>query len=105
MEEQNERIAFQIIALTGTARSCYIEAMDLAEAGKIQEAEAKILEGKEEFRKGHQIHAELLQKMAEGTLGEISLLLVHAEDQMMSAEDFGILAERFIRLAQKGIGA
>ncbi|MGN1388209.1 MAG: PTS lactose/cellobiose transporter subunit IIA [Bulleidia sp.] len=99
--EQSDRIAFQIISSAGTARSCFVEAMDLAEEGKICEAEEKIREGNEEFRKGHQIHAELLTKMAEGTLGEISLLLVHAEDQMMSAEDFGILAERLIRLEQK----
>ncbi len=98
---QADRIAFQMIASAGSARSSFVEAMDLAEEGKIREAEEKIREGKEEFRQGHQIHAELLKKMAEGTLGQISLLLVHAEDLMMSAEDFGILAERLIHLEQR----
>ena len=98
---EEDRIAFQIIASAGTARSCFVEAMDLAEEGKIEAAEEKIREGKEEFRKGHQIHAELLQKMAEGTLGQVSLLLVHAEDQLMSAEDFSIFSERIVQLEQR----
>ena len=39
--------------------------------------------------------------MAEGTLGQVSLLLVHAEDQLMSAEDFSILSERIVQLEQR----
>ena len=45
---------------------------------------------------GHHAHAELVQKEAAGEKSEYSLLLMHAEDQLMSAEAFGILAEEFV---------
>ena len=37
-------------------------------------------------------------KKENGEKIEMNLLLTHAEDQLMSAEAFGILAEKFIRL-------
>ncbi|MBR2066953.1 MAG: PTS lactose/cellobiose transporter subunit IIA, partial [Solobacterium sp.] len=39
--------------------------------------------------------------LANGELPSIDLLLAHAEDQLMSAETFGILAERFVKLYKK----
>ena len=68
------------------ARGSYIEAIDLAEQGKFDEAEAKIKEGDEFFTGGHSAHAQLIQKEANGENTEVVLLLVHAEDQLMSAE-------------------
>lgn len=44
-----ELICFQIISAVGMARGSYIEAIDLAEQGKFDEAEAKIKEGDEFF--------------------------------------------------------
>lgn len=36
----------------------------------------------------------------------MDILLIHTEDQLMSGEDFKILSERLIRLAERaGIGA
>ena len=54
--------AFQIIAAVGSARSLYIEAIDLASEGNFDEARAKIKEGEEAFNGGHQAHGELLTK-------------------------------------------
>ena len=93
--------AFQIIAAVGTARSLYIEAIDLASEGKFDEARAKITEGQEAFNGGHAAHGELLTKFANGELPPMDILMTHAEDQLMSAEAFGILAERFIKLYEK----
>lgn len=96
-----ELAAFQIIATVGTARSLYVEAIDLASEGKFEEARAKIKEGQEAFNGGHGAHGQLLTKMANGELPPMDLLLTHAEDQLMSAEAFGILAEKFITLYEK----
>jgi PTS system cellobiose-specific IIA component len=96
-----EMVAFQIIAAVGTARSLYIEAIDLASEGKYDEARAKIAEGQEAFNGGHAAHGELLTKFANGELPPMDILMTHAEDQLMSAEAFGILAERFIKLYEK----
>lgn len=96
-----EMVAFQIIAAVGTARSLYIEAIDLASEGKYDEARAKIKEGQGAFNGGHSAHGELLTKFANGELPPMDILLTHAEDQLMSAEAFGILADKFITLYQK----
>ncbi|MGT2800304.1 PTS lactose/cellobiose transporter subunit IIA [Streptococcus marmotae] len=94
--EGNELVAFQIISAVGTARSCYIEAIQLAKVGQFEEAEALIKEGEQVFIQGHHAHSELIQKEASGDGPAINLLLLHAEDQLISAEGFKIVAEEFI---------
>lgn len=101
MDEELEEVAFTIIASAGTARSCYIEAMDKAEAGKFEEAQGLLEEGQKTFIGAHDAHFGLIQKEAEGKKAEFALILMHAEDQLMSAEAFGILAERHIALAKR----
>lgn len=96
--EGTELVAFNIIASVGTARSAYINAIDSAAEGDFEAAEQSIKEGQEAFTMGHDAHAQLLTKTAQGEKVEMDLLLTHAEDQLMSAEAFGILAERFVKL-------
>lgn len=93
-----ELISFQIISAVGTERSMYIEAIELAKQGKIEEARKMIKEGEEAFVQGHSAHAELIQKEAGGESVQANLLLIHAEDQLMSAEAFQIIATQFIDL-------
>ena len=99
--EGMEMAAFQIIAAVGTARSLYIEAIDLASDGKFEEARERIKEGAEAFNNGHRAHGELLTRFANGDLPPMDILMTHAEDQLMSAEAFGILADKFIVLYEK----
>ena len=99
--EGPELIAFNIIATVGTARSSYINAIDEAAEGNFEKAEELIKEGQEAFTQGHDAHAQLLVMTAQGEAVTMDLLLTHAEDQLMSAEAFGILAERFVTLYKK----
>lgn len=98
--EEMEQICFQIISSVGTARSMYIEAIHLAKEKKFEEAQAILKDGQNTFVQGHTAHASLIQKEAAGEDVKMQLLLIHAEDQLMSAEGFGILAEEFIDLYQ-----
>ena len=92
-----ELTAFQIISAVGTARSCYIEAIQEAKKGNYEAAQQLIKDGDEAFVEGHDAHAGLLQKEAEGGAGStLSLLILHAEDQLMSAEGFKTIALEFI---------
>ena len=59
-----ELIAFQIISAVGTARSCYIEAIQEAKRGDYAAAEKLIGEGDAAFVEGHDAHAGLLQQEA-----------------------------------------
>lgn len=96
-----ELTAFQIISAVGSARSSYIEAIQLAKQEKFAEAQAAIKEGDEMFVDGHNAHAALLQKEADGKLGSLGLLMLHAEDQLMSAEAFKTIAIEFIDSYQR----
>ncbi|MBQ9615062.1 MAG: PTS lactose/cellobiose transporter subunit IIA [Selenomonadaceae bacterium] len=95
-----ELIAFQIISAVGTARSSYIEAIQEAKKGNFEGAEKLIAEGDEVFVEGHDAHAKLLQEEANGN-SVVSLLILHAEDQLMSAEGFKTIAQEFIDLYKK----
>ncbi len=101
MSEELELACFNIITHVGTARSNYIGAIQLAKEGKFDEAENLIAEGEKEFVEGHHAHADMLTKEANGELGNAGVLLIHAEDQLMSAEAFKIIAEEFIDLYKK----
>ena len=97
-----ELTAFQIISAVGTARSSYIEAIQKAKTGDFDGAEKLIKEGDEMFVEGHNAHAGLLQQEAEGGPGStLSLLILHAEDQLMSAEGFKTIALEFIEVYKK----
>ena len=98
--EGTELVASRIIASVGTARSNYIGAIDVASQGDFEEAERLIAEGKAIFLEGHKAHTDLLAIMAKEEI-VMDLLLTHAEDQLMSAEAFGILAEKFVDLYKK----
>lgn len=91
-----EMIYFQIISAVGMARSMFIEAIQKAKVGDFEAAFKCMEEGNEYFIEGHQAHAKLIQKEASGNKLEFTLILVHAEDQFMSAEAFKILAKEFI---------
>lgn len=97
-----EEACFTIIASVGTAKSNYIQAIDLAKEGRFDEARKMIEEGNQIYLEGHNVHMGLLQEDA-ATIGsiKISLLLVHSEDQLMQAETFRVLASDFIDLYER----
>ena len=101
MSEELELDCFNIITHVGTARSNYIGAIALAKEGKFDEAEAMMAAGEKEFVEGHHVHADMLAKEANGEMDSIGVLIIHAEDQLMSAEAFKIIAEEFIDVYKK----
>lgn len=96
MTEGLEMICFQIISNVGAARSSYIEGIQKAKQGDFEGANACIEAGQKQFLIGHEAHFQLIQKEAQGQQVGGSLILVHAEDQLMSAEGFKIIAEEMI---------
>ena len=80
MDEKFELACFQIITYVGTARTHFINAIQCAKEGKYDEAAELIKQGDEAFSLGHN---------------------AHAEDQLMSAEGFRILADEFIALYKR----
>jgi PTS system cellobiose-specific IIA component len=102
MMEGLELTAFEIISAVGTARSTYIEAIQKAKVGDFEGARQMIKEGDEMFVQGHHAHAKLLTHEAEHGQGSaVSLIILHAEDQLMSAEGFKTIALEFIDLYER----
>ena len=101
MTPEMETSCFGIITYVGTARSCFINAIQCAKKGDFQEADALISQGDEAYTQGHHIHADLLTLDANGKLEHGGLILMHAEDPLMSAETFRVLAEEFIDVYKK----
>lgn len=71
-------------------------ALEAAKEGNYEEAENMIKEGDEMLNQGHAPHATLVQQEAAGNSPEVSLILIHAEDQMMGAETFKAMVEQMI---------
>lgn len=101
-EDQLEQICFELIAYAGSARSEYIGAIQAASAGRWDEAEAKVKDATEQFMQAHNAHQDLIRAEVEqpGAV-PVRIALVHAEDQMASAESFKILGDLFFDLYRR----
>ncbi|MGL4656588.1 MAG: PTS lactose/cellobiose transporter subunit IIA [Sarcina sp.] len=80
-----ERSAMEIICASGDARGASFAALRLARKGQIEEARAKLKESKEKGDKGHNAQSALIMKEAQGDGVELNLLMVHAQDHLMTS--------------------
>lgn len=96
--EDMEMVCFQIISASGLARSNYIEAMRHARKFDFDKANELMDEAKVEYLKAHEAHSELIYKETNGEKVDMSLILMHAEDQLMAADSFRIVCEENIEL-------
>ncbi|MDQ0360518.1 PTS system cellobiose-specific IIA component [Breznakia pachnodae] len=83
-EQESQEVAFTIILHSGSARSLVHEGLGLMREGKFEEAEAKLNEGEEELVQAHQAQTNLLHKFSHGTTIEIQIIMVHAQDHLMT---------------------
>lgn len=92
MEEMNwEVMCFQMITAAGEAKSNYMEALQEVKENNYQKADELLREGDKSFALVHDMHTELVQKECAGEKVEVTLLMTHVEDQMMSVEVIKIL--------------
>lgn len=95
LTEATQLACMEVITYAGNARSLYIKAIKAAHGGEADSARELIEEGRASYNRAHDAHLRLFGAEAEGPF-EMGLLVVHAEDQLMSAETFGILAEELL---------
>lgn len=99
--ENIEITCVQIISSVGLARSNYIEAIHKAKENDFNGAEECMKIGQQNFFKGHELHLKLFKEESKIDSVGTSILLMHAEDQLMSAEGFKIIAEELIDNSKK----
>jgi len=96
-----EKLAFELISNSGSARSYSFEALSLVKEGKTDEANEKMEIAREEILKAHKIQTQLIQKEANGDKIEINILLVHAQDHLMSSILANDLIKEMIKMQEQ----
>ncbi|GAA0591878.1 PTS lactose/cellobiose transporter subunit IIA [Virgibacillus siamensis] len=93
-----EHVIMGIIMHSGDAKSNAMEAIQHAKANEMKKAEQLLEQAEKELLEAHGEQTGLIQKEARGEKTELSLLLVHAQDHLMTATTFKDLAKEFIEL-------
>ena len=80
-----EEIIMNLILHSGEVRSYSMEAIQEAKRGNIEEARKLIEKADKELAESHKVQTSLIQNEAAGKKTEVSLLLVHAQDHLMTS--------------------
>ncbi|CAK6472916.1 Lichenan-specific phosphotransferase enzyme IIA component [Peribacillus frigoritolerans] len=100
-KEDLSELSFQLILHNGNARSCAMEAIDLQKQGKSSDAQDKLKEAEHEFVAAHKIQTALIQQEVNGEKFDIPMLLIHAQDHLMTSMTTKDLAIEIVELHKK----
>ena len=96
-----EMVAMELVGNSGESRSLSFEALQASKDGDFELAAAKLKEAKESMLKAHEMQTELICKEADGEEFKIGLLMVHAQDHLMTSILARELVEEMIDLHKK----
>lgn len=81
---ESQMVAFQIISFSGMSRAYIHEAMDAMRDGDFALADEKLQAAEDEMVQAHQAQTDLLHAFANGTDILIQIIMVHAQDHLMT---------------------
>ncbi|RII36441.1 PTS lactose/cellobiose transporter subunit IIA [Clostridium chromiireducens] len=96
-----EEIIMNLIVHSGEVRSYSMEAIQCAKKGEIDEAKELIEKASAELSEAHNVQTSLIQKEASGEKTEVSLLMVHAQDHLMTSMTLKYLASEIIEIHEE----
>lgn len=94
--EDNNLAVMNLIINAGDAKSSAMEAIYAAKKQDIDGAREKIKEANLKINKAHNSQTELLTAEASGNHTQISLLMIHAQDHLMTPLTFLDLAKELV---------
>lgn len=97
MEDINS-IAFELILYAGNGRSSSMEAIQEAKKGNFERAEELLKEATKELGKAHKFQTKLIQAEASGESNPVNILLIHAQDHLMTAMTVRDLATEIVEV-------
>lgn len=100
-KEAMQSIAFQLIAHSGEAFDSYYKSIDFARAGNFEQAKRELKKGNEKLTIAHNSQRELLTAEARNEQLEFSIILIHAQDHLMTTIMFERVAKEFIKLYEE----
>jgi cellobiose PTS system EIIA component len=93
-----EQVAVNIILESGDARSCAMEAIQYAKTKDFETAKKLMEQCNEKLARAHVAQTGLIQAEAKGEKTELSVLLIHAQDHLMTSITVKDLANEIIEL-------
>lgn len=100
-EPKNLEVIMQLIMHGGDAKGKAIEAIEAAKAGDFEAATNKLKESEQALVKAHHSQTGLLTQEASGEAVEVSLLMIHGQDHLMTAIAFKDLAKEIIEVYKR----
>ena len=101
-KEEVTMIGFEIVAYAGEARSNLIEAISAARDGDYEKAEELVAEADETIKEAHKTQTDMLAKEAGGEDLELSFIMVHGQDHLMTAQLLRDIVEHLINIYKEG---
>lgn len=101
MDNPRLEVIMGLIVHGGNAKSYAMEAIQSAKAQEFEEASKKIGLAKESLIEAHHTQTGLLTAEASGENLEVTLLMVHSQDHLLTAIAFTDLAEEIIAIYKK----
>ncbi len=99
---KDEEKIFTIISGSGTAKSMIFKAIRESRKGQFEQATKLLQSADDELKKAHSVQTELLQRESAGNMEcNISLLMVHAQDHLMTSTLARDLADEMIELRRE----
>lgn len=89
---------FEIISHSGDARGYAYEALKAARENEMEKAKKLLRKAQEEMDLAHNTQTKLIQREINGQNIKMSLLMVHAQDQLMTAISEKNLIEQMIEM-------
>ncbi|MDF7673019.1 PTS lactose/cellobiose transporter subunit IIA [Lactobacillus sp. ESL0701] len=83
-KEEISMTGFAIVAYAGDARTFLMQAMDKASIGKINEAKSLVKKAEESINLAHNEQTKLLSKEADGNELDVTFIMVHGQDTLMT---------------------
>ncbi|EOT46599.1 MULTISPECIES: PTS cellobiose transporter subunit IIA [Enterococcus] len=99
--EEIQVVAFTIILHSGNARTNIHQAFKAMREGDFEQSAAKLEEAKEEVVKAHNSQTDLLHAYAGGTKIDMEIIMVHAQDHLMTTMTLQEVAEEMSYLYQQ----
>lgn len=100
-EGQLLEMVMELIMHGGDAKSSAMEAIQFAKNGNFDDAIEKLADSEDAIEKAHASQTKLLTKEASGDTVELSLLMIHGADHLMTAITVKDLAVEIIDVYRK----
>lgn len=98
MDEKNLQVIMELVMYGGDGKSNAMEAIQAAKKGDFQLADTKMKMAEESLLKAHHAQTDMLSQESAGNPAELSLLMIHGQDHLMTGIAFKDLAQEIVDL-------